>query len=181
MFRILSTALVALLTFAGADAHSAATPVMNGRIAFSVSTGIASMNPDGSGQWGVELQVGDTQPAWSPDGTKLAVVTHWAGRSGIELLQPNGDALGMLTTDGGDSYPAWSPDGRTVAFTNGSNVFLVGAAGWLGGSSPRTTTRATPRIRRGRRTDRPSPSRRTAARTETTSTRLPSPTARKRH
>src|SRR6516165_1361783 len=119
MFRIVLTALVSLLAFAGADARGATTPsVANGRIAFSVQTGIASMNPDGSGQWGVELQVGDTQPAWSPDGTKLAVVTHWAGRAGIELLQPNGDALGMLTTDGSDAFPAWSPDGKTVAFTN---------------------------------------------------------------
>jgi Tol biopolymer transport system component len=130
MFRIVLTALVSLLAFAGADAPGAATPPpTNGRIAFSVQTGIASMNPDGSGQWGVELQVGDTQPAWSPDGTKLAVVTHWAGRAGIELLQPNGDALGMLTTDGGDAFPAWSPDGKTVAFTNGPNVFLINADG----------------------------------------------------
>jgi Tol biopolymer transport system component len=129
MFRIVSTALVILFAFAGSDAHSASSPsVYNGRIAFSVSTGIASMNPDGSGQWGVELQVGDTQPAWSPDGTKLAVVTHWR-RNGIELLQPNGDALGMLTNDGGDNSPAWSPDGTTVAFTNGPNLWLVSADG----------------------------------------------------
>jgi Tol biopolymer transport system component len=130
MFRIVLTALVALAALGGSDAHGATAPqIFNGRIAFSESTGIASMNPDGSGQWGVELQVGDTQPAWSPDGTKLAVVTHWAGRNGIELLQPNGDALGMLTTDGGDAFPAWSSDGKTVAFTNGPNVFLIGADG----------------------------------------------------
>jgi TolB protein len=130
MFRIVSTALVILFAFAGSDARSASSPpVYNGRIAFSAVGGIASMNPDGSGQWGVELQVGDTEPAWSPDGTKLAVVTHWAGRNGIELLQPNGDALGMLTNDGGDAYPAWSPDGQTVAFTNGANIWLVRADG----------------------------------------------------
>ncbi len=130
MLRILSAALVSAFVFTGSDALNAATPpIANGRIAFSESTGIASMNPDGSGQWGVELQVGDTQPAWSPDGTKLAVVTHWADRNGIELLQPNGDALGMLTTDGGDAYPAWSPDGKTVAFTNGPDVFLIDADG----------------------------------------------------
>ena len=130
MFRIVSTALVALVALAGSDARGATpSPMANGRIAFSAAGGIASMNPDGSGQWGVELQVGDTEPAWSPDGSKLAVVTHWAGRNGIELLQPNGDALGMLTIDGGDAYPAWSPDGTTVAFTNGPNVFLVNASG----------------------------------------------------
>ena len=130
MFRIVSTALVILFAFAWSDARSASPPpIYNGRIAFWVPTGIASMNPDGSGQWGVELQVGDSEPAWSPDGTRLAVVTHWAGRSGIELLQPNGDALGMLTNNGGDAYPAWSPDGTTVAFTNAGSIWLVGADG----------------------------------------------------
>jgi hypothetical protein len=126
MFRIVSTALVILSAFAGSDARSASpSPVYNGRIAFTAAGGIASMNPDGSGQWGVELQVGDTEAAWSPDGTKLAVVA-W---NGIELLQPNGDALGMLTTDGGDAFPAWSPDGKTVAFTKGANVWLIDADG----------------------------------------------------
>ena len=130
MFRIVSTALVVLFALAGSDARSASSPPpeYNGRIAFSAAGGIASMNPDGSGQWGVELQVGDTEPAWSPDGSKLAVVTHWT-RNGIELLQPNGDALGMLTNDGGDAYPAWSPDGTTVAFTNGANIWLINADG----------------------------------------------------
>src|SRR6266404_9950262 len=119
MFRFVSTALVILFVFVGSDARSASSsPVYNGRIAFTASTGIASMNPDGSGQWGVDFQPSDTQPAWSPDGTKLAVVTDSGGRSGIELLQPNGDALGMLTNDGGDMFPAWSPDGSTVAFAN---------------------------------------------------------------
>lgn len=131
MVRGIATALVvgASLLCASARADDLPLATANGRIAFSDSTGIASMNLDGSGQWGVELQVGDTQPAWSPDGTKLAVVTHWAGREGIELLQPNGDALGMLTNDSGDAYPAWSPDGKTVAFTNGTDVFLINANG----------------------------------------------------
>jgi Tol biopolymer transport system component len=131
MVRGIATALVVggSLLCASARANDLPFVAANGRIAFAVSTGIASMNPDGSGQWGVELQVGDTQPAWSPDGTRLAVVTHWAGRNGIELLQPNGDALGMLTSETGDAYPSWSPDGRTVAFTDGPEVFLVNADG----------------------------------------------------
>ena len=128
MFRIVSTALVVLSAFSGSDARSATPPILNGRIAFTASAGIASMNPDGSGEWGVDFHQSDTQPAWSPDGTKLAVITYSAG-SGIELLQPNGDSLGMLTNDGGDLFPAWSPDGSTVAFANGANIWLVNADG----------------------------------------------------
>src|SRR5258707_12221088 len=130
MFRIVSTALVILFAFAGSDANASSPPVYNGRIVFSAPAGIASMNPDGSGQWGVELQPGDMYPAWSPDGTTLAVLRRTIpGGNGIELLQPNDDALGMLTTNSGDSLPAWSPDGKTVAFVNGSNIWLVNADG----------------------------------------------------
>jgi Tol biopolymer transport system component len=112
MFRIVSTALMVLFAFAGSDASASSPSVYNGRIAFSESTGIASMNPDGSGQWGVELQVGDDEPAWSPDGTRLAVVTRWAGRNGIELLQPNGDSLGCSRTMEAMPIPRGRPTGR---------------------------------------------------------------------
>jgi dipeptidyl aminopeptidase/acylaminoacyl peptidase len=97
----------------------------NGRIAFADVTGIASMNPDGSGQWGVELQVGDSAPAWSPDGTRLAVVTRWANRYGILVMQPDGSGQQQVTSDGGDIDPAWSPDGTKIAFANAGNVYTV--------------------------------------------------------
>ncbi len=101
----------------------------NGRIAFATIGGIASMNPDGSGQWGVELNVGDTAPAWSPDGTQLAVVTSWGNRQGILVMQPDGSDARLLTTDGQDRDPAWSPDGSEMVFANESNLYLVNADG----------------------------------------------------
>ncbi|HXH97198.1 MAG TPA: hypothetical protein VNH40_08315, partial [Gaiellaceae bacterium] len=104
-------------------------PRENGRIAFSASTGIASMNPDGSGQWGVELNVGDTAPAWSPDGSQLAVVAHLPGRVGMLVMQPDGSDARLVTTDGQDSDPAWSPDGTRIAFANGANIGVVSPDG----------------------------------------------------
>src|ERR1051326_8942795 len=82
---LMIAATLMLVGTLGADARGSQTSSLraNGRIAFSDVTGIASMNPDGTGQWGVELNVGDAAPAWSPDGSKLAVVTHWAGNNGI--------------------------------------------------------------------------------------------------
>src|SRR5215831_4084384 len=104
----LALVFVAALSVAS-DAHSSsASARANGRIAFAAVGGIASMNPDGTGQWGVELNVGDSSPAWSPDGMQLAVVTHWAGNSGILVMQPDGSGAHLVTTDGGDRDPAWS-------------------------------------------------------------------------
>jgi RTX calcium-binding nonapeptide repeat (4 copies)/NedA-like, galactose-binding domain/WD40-like Beta Propeller Repeat len=133
MFRSLLLAAVATLALAAPLGSQARTADgfyrWNGRIAFYDVTGIGSMNPDGSGQWGVELNVGDTQPAWSPDGTRLAVVTHWANNNGILVQQPDGSGAHMLTSDPNDSAPAWSPDGTQIAFTNGPDLMAVNADG----------------------------------------------------
>ena len=128
---LLAAAALMLAGLLGSDAFGARTTVLraNGRIAFSDVTGIASMNPDGSGQWGVELFVGDSSPAWSPDGSKLAVVTYWGGMYGILVMQPDGSDYHLLTTNASDRDPAWSPDGSQVAFANGPQIFLVNADG----------------------------------------------------
>jgi len=136
---LVTVAAIALATPLGSGATTAPLP-SNGRIAFAASTGIASMNPDGSGQWGVELNVGDSQPAWSPDGSQLAVVTHWRGQNGILVMQPNGSLPRLVTTDYNDNGPAWSPDGTQLAFVNGGNLIVVNADGtgrhvvWSSGS-----------------------------------------------
>jgi hypothetical protein len=112
----------------GSGAATAPLP-SNGRIAFAAATGVASMNQDGSGQWGVELNLGDTQPAWSPDGSRLAVVTHWAGRNGVLVMQPDGSLARLVTTDPSDNGPAWSPDGTQLALTNQGSLVVVNADG----------------------------------------------------
>src|SRR5262245_42173127 len=131
LLAVTAVALLAAAVPTGSTAGASTTSSLraNGRIAFVDNTGIASMNADGSGAWGVELNVGDTAPAWSPDGAELAVVTKWAGNAGILVMQPDGSGAHMLTNDGGDRDPAWSPDGSKVAFANGSNLYLVGADG----------------------------------------------------
>ncbi|MDX6541712.1 MAG: TolB protein [Gaiellales bacterium] len=90
----------------------------NGRIVYATSNGLTSMNGDGSGKvGGAAILPGDTAPAWSSDGTQLAVVQNWQGVSGIRLDRPDGRQVRLLTTDPQDSAPAWSPDGSRIAFT----------------------------------------------------------------
>jgi TolB protein len=95
-------------------------------IAFSFGGRIYMMRPDGSGRR--RLTGGrfardaatDSEPAWSPDATTLAV-TRWVGvgeasRRQIYLLDPRGGRARRLGVEGDVSSPAWSPDGRRIAF-----------------------------------------------------------------
>ena len=63
------------------------------------------------------------QPAWSPDGRKIAVVATeetWDPcypTSSIAIANPDGSGLEILVNTAGLARPAWSPDGSTIAFS----------------------------------------------------------------
>jgi len=61
----------------------------------------------------------DTNPAWSPDGTRIAFVSDRGKKGQIFVLDvANGGEAHRLTTDDDHaaSEPLWSPDGKTIAF-----------------------------------------------------------------
>jgi TolB protein len=76
----------------------------------------------------------DTQPAWAPNGKRIAVTSDRAGNQDVYTMRSNGRALRRLTgTAAEDSSPSWSPNGKRIAFTsdrNGSeDVFTMSARG----------------------------------------------------
>ncbi len=60
----------------------------------------------------------DSQPVWSPDGSKIAFVRKEGEKSQIWILPLTGGEAYVLTdTEHGASNPSWSPDGTKMLFT----------------------------------------------------------------
>ncbi len=66
---------------------------------------------------------GDGQPAWSPDGARIAFISYREGdrdrvsRSDLWTVPAEGgDARKLTESNGESSSPAFSPDGQTIAF-----------------------------------------------------------------
>jgi Tol biopolymer transport system component len=124
----------------------------NGLIAFSstrdtlsqevVLAQISVMNPDGSNRIRLTTSEGDdNDPAWSPDGTKIAFSSTRDGGgpammgvpAEIYVMNADGSNPTRLTIDGGNDEPAWSPDGTRIAFTKykdgSADIYVMGADG----------------------------------------------------
>lgn len=61
-------------------------------------------------------------PAWSPDGTRIAVSTG----DSLVLVEADGSGSRVLTQG---ANPSWSPDGKTLAFDRAGRVRTIGADG----------------------------------------------------
>ena len=119
----------------------------NGPIAFSrggPGGGLYVMNPDGTGATRLTSDPGDTDPAWSPNGSRIAFVRFAEGRARLYVVNADGTGLHRITdagpgVDASDLAPAWSPDGSRIAFaregrpagadTGNADIYVVNADG----------------------------------------------------
>jgi Tol biopolymer transport system component len=101
--------------------------------------GIFVINADGTGDH--RLATHGTEPAWSPDGTKIAFSDFDVNRSNstsdIYVMNADGSGITDLTNDYYyfEESPSWSPDGSKIAFTRQDRfglyqeVWMINAAG----------------------------------------------------
>ena len=78
---------------------------------------------------GINYQV---DPAWSPDGRKIAFASAREGTFDIFVMDAFGTGVRRLTkTPDDDSNPTWSPDGKEIAFHRGNDgyVYVMSASG----------------------------------------------------
>ncbi|HSM05394.1 MAG TPA: hypothetical protein VK858_12315, partial [Longimicrobiales bacterium] len=65
---------------------------------------------------------GDTDPAWSPDGSRLAFVSTRSGTADLWVMNADGTGLVQVTDDQGSvRFPNWSPDGTRIAYSASVN------------------------------------------------------------
>ena len=93
------------------------------------------MNADGSNQRRLTSNdARDRDPAWSPDGRRIAFSSERDGNSEIYVMNADGSGLTRITNNSDyDGVPAWSPDGRRIAFASrrdgNSEIYAMNADG----------------------------------------------------
>jgi Tol biopolymer transport system component len=96
-----------------------------------VMRGLYVIDLDGTGPRRLTGVAGDSGPAWSPDGGRIAFYR----RSAIWTMRADGTRPRRLARAGGgpisydDGGPAWAPDGRRLVFERGLDLWVVNADG----------------------------------------------------
>jgi Tol biopolymer transport system component len=72
----------------------------------------------------------DEDPAWAPDGARIAFVSRRDGNAEVYLMSADGNDEAPFTACLLHCYgPAWSPDAQTIAYQSGSELRTQALAG----------------------------------------------------
>lgn len=93
--------------------------------------GIYVVNADGTGR---RLLIGNaTDPAWSPNGSRIAYVAYpsrLAESGHVFVARADGSSSRRLSPSAeGESQPAWAPSGRQIAFARDSTIVVAQSNG----------------------------------------------------
>ena len=77
------------------------------------------VDPDGSNLRALDIEGWVEYPSFSPDGTRIAYMSHVGSDYDIFVADLATGATQQLTdSPGSDGWPVWSPDGASIAFTS---------------------------------------------------------------
>ena len=94
----------------GATAGTSNSPPQNGLIAVQGVGGIYIVDPRTETARLVPKSEELSDPAWSPDGTTLAVTSSRAGSYDVYTMKPDGNERRLVLRNA--LHPSWSPDGK---------------------------------------------------------------------